>query len=102
MRGSLMFLFMRDDQWQLKQAEWRYVSLGMVDLAGHLTEHRFLGFGYEMGPGSALTERFTSLELPTWTVALITSVPPLFLYRSHRKRRKTGFPVEPVAANSKE
>ena len=58
--------------------------------------HHFLGFGYESD------SRITWLQVPMWFMTLLAAGPLLLLYRRHRKRPKIGFPVEPVAANSKE
>ena len=58
--------------------------------------HHFLGFGYESD------SRITWLQAPMWFVALLAAIPPLMVYRRHRRSLKKGFPIQPMSANSKE
>jgi len=68
---------------------------------GHDVNRRVLGFGLER-VDFLPSFSFLLFELPIWAPSLLCAIPPLWLYRRQCKRRKTGFPVEPVAANSKE
>jgi hypothetical protein len=69
--------------------------------SAHDVRRRVLGFGWER-VDFLPNFNFILVESPMWAPNLLCAIPPLWLYRRQRKRRKTGFPVEPVAANSKE
>src|SRR5258708_356893 len=64
-----------------------------------LTPHHFLGFGYAKNLGNPLPIQ-TIIIAPMWFASVLAAMPPLWLYRRQRKRRKIGFPVEPIATNS--
>jgi hypothetical protein len=68
---------------------------------GHDVKRRVLGFGLERADFLA-NFNFILAELPMWAPTLLCAIPLLWLYRRQRKRRKQGFAVEPIAANSKE
>jgi hypothetical protein len=100
-RGSFGVIFMRLDHWGLAGGIWAHQATAAANVVGHVTEQRIFGFGYESTYGPT-PWRATVIEVPAWFLTMLLAVPPFWLYRRQRKRRKTGFPVEPVAANSKE
>jgi hypothetical protein len=94
--GKLFSVFMRAPDWKISEGRWTYNQRDhAINEDFSLTSSQFLGFGYgyQRGPGMVAA---TIIEVPMWAVALLVSLPPLWLYRRHRKRRKIGFPVEPV------
>jgi hypothetical protein len=102
-RGSLFFNFLRLPDWNTATARWSFHKFdssrpGNSNLVP-LEPSTVLGFGYDtrIGPAVALV---TMIEIPIWAVTIPAAIPPLWVYHRQRKRRKIGFPVEPVAANS--
>src|SRR5947208_3033587 len=100
-RGSLFASFLRAPDWaKTIGGRWSYhrSDHSVLDDA-HVDSNTFLGFGFVSQTGPA-GDSATLIELPMWGVTLLWAIPPLWLYRRQRKRRKNGFPVEPVAAES--
>jgi hypothetical protein len=78
---------------------WLHTRQSMIK-GDDSVNRRVLGFGWrrmDFVPNFS----FIVAELPIWAPTLLCAFPPLWLYRRQRKRPKIGFPVEPVAANSK-
>jgi len=98
-RGSFGLAIMRDDQWTIAGGRWSRQNRSAGTVEDHLTQNRFLGFGYESIPGPTVSLSATVIEIPAWFITLLLAIPPLWLYLRQRKRSKVGFPVEPAAAN---
>ncbi len=80
-------------------SHWRY-ERRQAEKYTSWTQPCVLGFGFERK--SLPIGNSTTMQLPSWALTLLAGIGPLWLYRRQRKRRETGFPVEPVAASSKE
>jgi len=91
--GSIEIVFMRDSEWKPGNGRWDCRSFPIVSPTDRLTQHRFLGFGAESIPGPTPSDVATAIEAPIWFLTLLALVPPIWLYRRHRNRRTTGFPV---------
>jgi hypothetical protein len=100
--GRLYFIFMRLSDWDLSRGRWFYQKHYDSSIWNTpIVSNGFLGFGFqrEAGPGEGSA---TIIEFPMWALALLSISPLIWLYLRHRKRRKIGFPVAAVAANSTE
>src|SRR2546425_10578534 len=93
-RGTVFASFLRAAGWKITAGQWSYhrSDHSILDDTAYLDSNTLLGFGYasQAGPGAASA---TLIELPIWFLSLLAGLPPLWLYRRHRKRRKTGFPI---------
>lgn len=92
--GSLVFVVVRGQPLGIRWAHRRFpAEKNNIDL----TAHHLIGFGYatNVGPPPLLQ---TIIVVPMWFVTVLAAGPLLLLYRRLRKRRKTGFPIEPSTA----
>jgi hypothetical protein len=78
-----------------------WVLLRADATADHWIQNRLLDFGFEHLK-KAYGDSRTTAEMPWWAATLVAGIAPLWLYRRQRRRRRKGFPIEPVVANSKE
>jgi len=98
-RGECAFDVIRDDQWKLTGGTWFHAQFAAPKLDDdRLEQPGFLGFSYGGTQGPSPASLATLIEIPAWFVALLLGSLPLWLYRRQRKRRKTGFPIEPSTA----
>ena len=97
-QGSVEIIFMRDSDWEARDGHWSYNSLEVGQPWEPLTQPRFLGFGIESFPGPKPSLKATIIEVPIAFLTLLAAIPPVWSYRNRRKRRKTGFPIEPASA----
>jgi len=98
--GSLEIIFMRHSDWDSKHGLWSYQCMDLGDPADRLTQNRLLGFGLESSPGPVSSMKAISIEVPIASLTLLALIPPIWTYRRRRKRRTTGFPLEPVKTES--
>jgi hypothetical protein len=98
-RGSVGAWFSKHQPRGFSRTLWSYQKIAAGGMRDHLTNRQIFGFGFE-----SLLEppRTIAVEVPLWFLTSLSAIPVLWLYRRHRKRRRIGFPIEPVAANSKE
>jgi hypothetical protein len=56
-------------------------------------DRSILGFACESDPRHG----YVAFQVPMWSIALLTLLPPLWFFRRQRKYRKIGFPVSAAA-----
>jgi hypothetical protein len=78
---------------EMRQEGWRF---GHGKAYGRPWAPDFLGFGYESGYESDDRNGYAVYQVPIWSIALLTSFPPLWFFRRQRKHSKIGFPVSPT------
>jgi len=91
--GKLFTVFLRADDWNFSESHWTYVRRDhAINEDSSYPRSHFLGFGYQYDPSPGGIAA-TIAEVPIWFASLLAAIPPLWLYRRHRRRRRTGFPM---------